>query len=439
MHVLSVPHPIPRSQRRMAGFPLSAALLVAVLALASFMYYTISGGPGQPEPMPAVQFAAIASPGAAECVDATPMAKKEVAGTPSVESAIQMPEGPYEVGFHVRAHALPTDGELAGKNTVNGISRTVADLITCMNEGSAQGVWALTTEDYARRFSETGRDLAEVEARAIVPLAGPTEGEMPMPEIRNVILLGDGRVGAEIHPAFDGPVSTSAIYDYYVFAEQNGRWLIDEAVHVQLFERVEVTVNDDGFSPRELNVQPQSAELVLTNEGTSIHSFYVPELGLRTEATPGESATVSLKAPAGTYEFVSDIPGDEGEEFTGTVVFDADSIQSDATPVTGENAETFITSGVPMASATIHAHTPDSYSPDRLFVLADRDVELTIVNNGSLPANFTIDELEISVDLESSGTETIVINAPAGVYAYYSNIPGHTEVGMTGTLIVKEN
>ncbi|HET8524092.1 MAG TPA: cupredoxin domain-containing protein, partial [Thermomicrobiales bacterium] len=68
---------------------------------------------------------------------------------------------------------------------------------------------------------------------------------------------------------------------------------------------------------------------------------------------------------------------------------------------------------------------------------ANTDVVLTLTNVGSVPHNFSIDELHISVDLDPGETTTVTINAPAGTYQYYCNIPGHRISGMVGTLIVK--
>lgn len=41
----------------------------------------------------------------------------------------------------------------------------------------------------------------------------------------------------------------------------------------------------------------------------------------------------------------------------------------------------------------------------------------------------------IIVDLEAGESEAVTINAPAGVYSFYSILPGHAVVGMTGTLV----
>ena len=59
---------------------------------------------------------------------------------------------------------------------------------------------------------------------------------------------------------------------------------------------------------------------------------------------------------------------------------------------------------------------------------------MTLPNEGVTLHNFAIDELEINVDIAPGATEEVVINAPAGTYEYYCNVPGHKAAGMVGTL-----
>jgi uncharacterized cupredoxin-like copper-binding protein len=68
---------------------------------------------------------------------------------------------------------------------------------------------------------------------------------------------------------------------------------------------------------------------------------------------------------------------------------------------------------------------------------ANTDVTFDLPNDGAAPHNFSIDELGVSVDIAPGETKQVVINAPAGTYEYYCNIPGHKEAGMVGTLIVE--
>ena len=72
-----------------------------------------------------------------------------------------------------------------------------------------------------------------------------------------------------------------------------------------------------------------------------------------------------------------------------------------------------------------------------LSIPADTEVTVSLPNEGVTLHNFSIDELGISVDIAPGATEETVINAPAGEYEYYCNVPGHKPAGMLGTLTVQ--
>lgn len=426
------PTPYPTPKRIYPTPWIAATAAVLMVAMVAYAWFSMNQGGGSgPEPMPAAQFASNATPSVMGCPDVAEGRNLDVTGPPETASVVDLPEGPYEGGFHLRPEALPQGGEAADDATVNGVSETVAQLTACANANKTNASWALTTDDYIRRYIESGREPSEATATSVVSMVRPAELEAPMPEIRNVVVLDDGRVGAEIRPSFD---AAQGSYDYFVFVQQGDEWLIDEAVHVQAFVQIEVIVNDQGFTPNELTVPPQAAELVLTNEGTTTHSLIVGEHGIRVEAQPGESSTTSIKAPAGTYYFSSDIAGDDPTIFTGIITFEGQS-QPEASPTPSDTRSRIIE--VPAASVTIRMTAPSSYSPDRIAIIAGRDVEVTLVNDGSQDANFTVDELGISVDLAAGESETVTINAPQGAYAFYSTIPGHAQAGMSGILFVQ--
>ena len=77
------------------------------------------------------------------------------------------------------------------------------------------------------------------------------------------------------------------------------------------------------------------------------------------------------------------------------------------------------------------------FEPEEVAIPADTDVTVTLPNDGVTLHNFSIDELGIDVDIDFGATEETVINAPAGTYEYYCNVPGHKAAGMLGTLIVE--
>jgi len=78
-----------------------------------------------------------------------------------------------------------------------------------------------------------------------------------------------------------------------------------------------------------------------------------------------------------------------------------------------------------------------AFQPKELTIPAGSDVPITLTNTGAAPHNFAIDALKISVDLAPGATEQTTINAPAGTYDYYCNVPGHKEAGMVDKLTVK--
>jgi|GEM_PF-6297708 len=425
-------------ERRPASYAwFSAGLVALLLVVGSVAWYASQPGGSGPEPLPARQLAGGVTPAPSSCAPDQSPGLPDVAGTPATgsTSVIDLTEGQYEGWGFLRPEGLPKDGVPVDASTQEGIQATVNSLTSCMNAGDASAIWALTSADYMRRFAATGREPSEVNARAIVPMVGPATGETPVPEIQNAMVFADGRVGAEIRPGFDNPSNS---FDYYMFVLQDGQWLIDAAVHVQEFVQILLIVDDSGFSSSKVMVPPMAAELVLTNEGATSHSFVSSDLGLRVEVAPGETSTISLKASPGQYTFTSDIPGDDGDGFRGEIFFEGSLSDPDATPEVSGQDNGSRAPGPALASVTVHVQAPESYAPDRIAVLADRDVEMTLVNERELEANFTIDALGISVDIAPGETTTIVVNAPEGVYAFYSDIPGHAEVGMSGVLFVKD-
>jgi uncharacterized cupredoxin-like copper-binding protein/mono/diheme cytochrome c family protein len=75
------------------------------------------------------------------------------------------------------------------------------------------------------------------------------------------------------------------------------------------------------------------------------------------------------------------------------------------------------------------------FTPTEIEVPSDTEVTILLPNLGASPHNFSIDELDVSVDIAPGETKEVKITAPEGEYEYYCNVPGHKEAGMVGTLI----
>jgi plastocyanin len=102
-----------------------------------------------------------------------------------------------------------------------------------------------------------------------------------------------------------------------------------------------------------------------------------------------------------------------------------------ATPAAGEEQTAGVAEAVTVESYDIY------FEPTELSIPAETDVTVSLPNEGVTLHNFSIDELGISVDIAPGATEETVINAPAGTYEYYCNVPGHKPAGMVGTLTVQ--
>jgi nitrite reductase (NO-forming) len=79
---------------------------------------------------------------------------------------------------------------------------------------------------------------------------------------------------------------------------------------------------DIAFEPTEVTI-PANTDVTITlpNNGVAVHNFNIDELGVKSEDVPGGgSTTVTINAPAGTYEFYCSIPGHREAGMVGTLI-----------------------------------------------------------------------------------------------------------------------
>lgn len=97
------------------------------------------------------------------------------------------------------------------------------------------------------------------------------------------------------------------------------------------------------------------------------------------------------------------------------------------------------------ASPEVTVESHDIYfEPAEFEIPADTDVIVRLPNLGAAMHNFSITDhnnpnvpnLGIDVDLQPGAEESITLNAPAGDYYYFCNVPGHEAAGMFGTMHV---
>lgn len=219
----------------------------------------------------------------------------------------------------------------------------------------------------------------------------------------------------------------------------------EDAGDVATSDQFTVESYDINFEPKELEV-PSDTEvtILLPNLGAAPHNFSIDALDISVDIAPGETKEVTFTAPEGEYEYYCNVPGHREAGMIGTLIArPMDSADEPAT-VDESGAEDAVqeaeqAAGEAPAELTEQVVTSfDIYfEPKEVAIPADTDVTFNLPNDGAAPHNFSIDELNISVDQAPGATEQVVINAPAGTYEYYCNVPGHREAGMAGTLIVE--
>jgi uncharacterized cupredoxin-like copper-binding protein len=74
---------------------------------------------------------------------------------------------------------------------------------------------------------------------------------------------------------------------------------------------LEVTANDIYFDPKTLEGTANTdITISITNKGQAVHDFAIPDLNILSEMIqPGQTVTVTVNAPAGTYQYECTVPG----------------------------------------------------------------------------------------------------------------------------------
>jgi len=288
---------------------------------------------GSPEPAVATPPASVSSPVTdATCtIDPANLDRIDLTGETSTNNAItpsnlDIYEGP---ATSMDWRTVPT-GDPATQAETDGVITTVEEYIACTNASETARASALFSDDYWKRRNYVGASTSKNNPATFIPLSGQSR-ELPLevPSIENVFELPDGRIGAELHPP------TGLSYELLIFVNQNGDWRIDEAMHVFKRSVIELAVDDTGFSEHSLLATDGKTELELTNNGTRTHSFVIPELLIDITLEPGETGNATIVYEEATLDFYSDSPGDDSNEFTGTVTIDFPDIAT-PTPVTPE-------------------------------------------------------------------------------------------------------
>lgn len=59
--------------------------------------------------------------------------------------------------------------------------------------------------------------------------------------------------------------------------------------------------------------------VTVVNNGLAFHTFVIEELGIDIELNSGQTVDVVINAPAGSYDFICDVPGHAEAGMVGTL------------------------------------------------------------------------------------------------------------------------
>lgn len=88
----------------------------------------------------------------------------------------------------------------------------------------------------------------------------------------------------------------------------------------------------------------------------------------------------------------------------------------------------------PAAAEYSVSATEFAFDPGEFEVPAGSEVNITLVNGGTIEHDFVIDALDLVVHANVGETVSGTVTIPAGTYDFYCSIPGHKQAGMVGTL-----
>jgi Cupredoxin-like domain len=81
--------------------------------------------------------------------------------------------------------------------------------------------------------------------------------------------------------------------------------------------------------------------------------------------------------------------------------------------------------------------TDRGFIPSRFECAVNEDIVMILVNTGTRPHTFTIDELHVDVLVPPGETKTVTVRPPRlAHYTYYSNTPEDRALGMKGTMTI---
>lgn len=222
----------PRKAQRLREIPVLIACALAMLVMSPMVQVEAAQEASPPDS---------AAPNPALCrIEPRPLAFYEVLAASPVATGASTPA----VAASPTPFVVPA-GEPADAVTVATVTETFVEQVACFNAGDQLRVFAFLTEEYVARLAATGALPGIVQLLQTPPAPLAEEDYARDLDVRDVVILPDGRVGAIVQATFPTE-SPEPSFAYAVFVPVGDRFLYDDFVDVDDY----VEVIDPGATPK---------------------------------------------------------------------------------------------------------------------------------------------------------------------------------------------
>lgn len=211
---------------------------------------------------------------------------------------------------------------------------------------------------------------------------------------------------------------------------------------------VQVVATEWRFEPADFEIAPGET-IALINRGTVAHGMSAEAFGgvfiKPVGAGHSDSFTIPDDAKVGDtieYTATNQSAAELGMGGTITIIKGKSAERADATPaaspVASPEASANVAEGGAGRTEVEIVGTDIAFDLTEITIPAGTDVTVILHNEGVLEHDFVIEDTDFATPIVPSGeTSDVVVNLPAGEYAFYCSVPGHRQAGMEGTLIVE--
>jgi plastocyanin len=189
-----------------------------------------------------------------------------------------------------------------------------------------------------------------------------------------------------------------------------------------------ITAFDLGFREKQATAAAGDIKIAYVNDGSLLHTLLFDNVGGFKEQVnaKGDKDQDTVKLEPGTYVYFCDIAGHRVAGMEGTLTVTAGGGGGEAA------------SGAPAGGAGVEVEAGDLFFKPASLKAAPGTLQVTLKNTGALQHALVVEEEPKFKRLLADGGKTVAgtLEAKAGNYTLFCDIPGHRIAGMEAKLVV---